>query len=144
MGDCGEAVCGGDVPDQYQVGAAVLQGPGEVATEFRECSQHLFKHGFMLVHKVNHPSDRWVVRWSRGRVDTVVTLQTILGFNEPDQGEQHAMSPAEAAAEWMEIMARYRHDDGDGDDGDCDEYDGDDDQVPGPDPGEPRHGRGAH
>ena len=48
MGDCGEAVCGGDVPDQYQVGAAVLQccrGPGEVATEFRECSQHLFKHG---------------------------------------------------------------------------------------------------
>ena len=25
MGDCGEAVCGGDVPDQYQVGAAVLQ-----------------------------------------------------------------------------------------------------------------------
>ena len=22
MGDCGEAVCGGDVPDQYQVGAA--------------------------------------------------------------------------------------------------------------------------
>ena len=46
-------------------------------------------------------------------VDNVVTLQTILGFNEPDQGEQHAMTPAEAAAEWMEIMARYRHEDGD-------------------------------
>ena len=36
------------------------------------------------------------------------------------------MTPAEAAAEWMEIMARYRHEDGGDDDGDGD-GDGDSD-----------------
>ena len=75
----------------------VLQGAsrGVKSTKFRKSvrrSQYLFKQ---------------VVKWSRRMVDNVVTLQTILGFNEPDQGEQHAMTPAEAAAEWMEIMARY-------------------------------------
>ena len=109
-----------------------------MATEFRESVHNICLNTVTpwVIHKVNHLSeycDYYIgklvrsSRWSRSIVDNVVTLQTILGFNEPDQGEQHAMSPVEAAAEWMEIMARSRHDDGDGDDGDCDEYDDDDD-----------------
>ena len=38
MGDCGEAVCGGDVPDQYQVGAAVGQERWQVNEIPQKCS----------------------------------------------------------------------------------------------------------
>ena len=38
MGDCGEAVCGGDVPDQYQVGAAGGQERWQVNEIPQKCS----------------------------------------------------------------------------------------------------------
>ena len=50
MGDCGEAVCGGDVPDQYQVGAAVGQERWQVNEIPQKYSQYLFKQ---------------VVKWSK-------------------------------------------------------------------------------
>ena len=49
MDNCGEEICGGDIPDEYKI---------------------------------------------------------ILGFNEPNQGDQANMSPQEAALEWIEVMGR--------------------------------------
>ena len=34
-------------------------------------------------------------------------VQTILGFNEPNQADQADMTPQEAAAAWLEVMERF-------------------------------------